>query len=223
MKSSLAAEWSSPAPLSFPFYSVIPPCLFVCLFLLPCFCLFAFLGFLPWFFPLPLENILSLALTLLFFSQCPVHHPSFHPSPVLSLSWFLLCAPFPAVSSTLFSFVLFFMRFLHFPTPCLQWGVFPLHILCIHSFFSFLFPWYSFSCLRVRVQFECLIRYLFTGFPEQALWLLCRAWFLLDPSGRFIPGLGLYHSILGRSSEVCKSVPVCAEMPVSARVVRGRD
>lgn len=30
MKSSLAAGWSSPAPLSFPFYSVIPPCLFVC-------------------------------------------------------------------------------------------------------------------------------------------------------------------------------------------------
>lgn len=141
MKSSLAAAWSSgllvlPSSLSFLFYSVIPPCVFVCLcsmLLIVC-----FLGFLSWFFPLPLENILSLALTLLF-SQCPVYRPSFHPSPVLSLSCFLFCAPFPAVSSTLFSFVLFFMHFLHFPTPCLQWGVFPLHILCIH-FFLFYFP-----------------------------------------------------------------------------------
>lgn len=188
MKSSLAAAWSSgllvlPSLLSFLFYSVIPPCVFVCLcsmLLIVC-----FLGFLSWFFPLPLENILSLALTLLF-SQCPVYRPSFHPSPVLSLSCFLFCAPFPAVSSTLFSFVLFFMLPV-FPNSLSTVGCFSFaHFM--HSFFSFLLPWYSFSCLKVRVQFECLIRYLFTGFS--------RAWLLLDPAGRFIPGLGLYHSIL---------------------------
>lgn len=169
-----------PSSALFLFYSVTP---LVCLFV---FVLMLLIG------SFPFENMLFLCLTLTLLSaQCPIYRTYFHPNSVLSLSrFFLFCAPFPAVSSTLFSFVLFFMHFLHFPTPRLQWGVFPFHILYIH-FFSFLLPWYSFSCLTVRVQFDCLIWYLFTGFSEQALWLLCRAWLLLDPPGRFIPGLGL--------------------------------
>lgn len=95
VKSSLAAEWSSdllvlPSSLSFLFYSVIPPCVFVCLcsmLLIVC-----FLGFLSWFFPLPLENILTshTYTALLSVSRLP---PIVPPQPcALLILFFVLCS-----------------------------------------------------------------------------------------------------------------------------------
>lgn len=200
MKSSLAAQsgpqacWCSPAPLPFLFYSIIsPPFLFV--------------------FVLVLLIVCLLGLPILVLSLASWKH-----SYVSHLRCSSLSVPLTVHSSSqlcaLLIFVFYFVLILQQSVlPCLICTV----LLCVSftsqlsvysgvfflsTFYAFIFflPWYSFSCLTVRVQFECLIRYLFTGFPEKVLWLLCRAWLLLDPAGRFIPGLGLYHSILGRSS-----------------------
>lgn len=123
------------------------------------------------------KTCLSYVLQLHCISSLSVPFTIHSSTPTLCSSYlvFLFCVPFfLAVSSIVFFFTIF-MCFLSFPTPCLQWNVF-----LFHSLFSFIFiiPQHSFSCLKVKVQFKCLMLYIFTVFPKQPLWLLCRAWLL---------------------------------------------